>query len=246
MKKSPPTPARFHAFICGLAVFGLMRLEAVLFENWDDPNVQANSWFYFNEADEADHGNVLLDWHAAGGIGNSPHVSCPLGNLTNWMPQTPADAFFPLYGIDPHHSVNLMENPLVRIAVRDMDNVNLAGGALFFWVGQWIEEDEYHFVYFNPFSFVPSATWRTHVIETTPEAADWTVLGSMGPVPDLVTLLSDPQQFGFTIRGGMAEPAGRLGFDDLSIIPEPASLIFATGLAALLFAWRCRQRQTTK
>ena len=230
----------YTVILFGLSAVWSPQVDAVIFEDWNDAEAMTNNWFYF---DGIDYEGTAPDWQSSGGIDNSPHVRCPLGLLAAWDPQTEPYAYYPLYTYDQYHSVNLLENPHVSIAVRDTAfiSTDLQGGALYFFVGEWIEEDNYYFVYFNPVSFAPTSAWTTHTIHTTTDPGDWTLLGSDGPDPDLATLLSDPQQWGFTIRGGTAPPMGQIGFDNLAVIPEPATHVLIFGLTALGYLWLRRR-----
>lgn len=218
---------------------------AGLTEGWDSDPPGANAWYYFDSG-APDNGDAPLTWIASGGNPGG-YVQSPLGSATTWDQITLANSYFIAYAYGDRlsgvtHPIDLTSDPYVRVSFGNDGGVDLAGGSLFFWVGEWIDTNEFAFYYLDtPLDGATASVWTDNVVEASADPADWqTITNENGPA--LTDILPDPQQWGFGIFGGSGQPQGTLAIDALEVsadppaqTPLPGSLVLTLlGLGALV------------
>jgi len=232
--------ALHHARVAALGILSFLGLsagaEASYSETWNDPGAGANRWYYF-QAGAPDNGDVPLAWTASGGVDPAPSgfVSADLGAATTWTP-TGAGNYFLAYTYRSHHPLDLTLAPWAEIALKDGGGLDLGGGTLRFWIGDFDDPNgpnppaaTYSFFYLDLPLAYGTAGWVTNSIDTT--AYSWVQFANQNgrPVGDL---LSDPQQWGIGLFGAADTPGGTLALDNFIPSPAPLALI-ALGLAGL-------------
>jgi hypothetical protein len=218
--------------------------QAGFAEAWDTDPPGANAWYYFDSGAPND-GDVALTWVASGGNPGG-YVQSPLGSATTWNKITLANSYFIAYAYGDRsagttHPIDLTSDPYLRVSFGNDGGVDLAGGGLYFWVGEWVDTDKFAFYYLNQaLDGATASVWTDNVVEASSDPADWqTIADKNGPA--LADILPAPQQWGFGVFGGTARPQGTLAIDTLSLsadppaqTPVPGSLVLAlAGLAAL-------------
>ena len=224
-------------------------------EDWNDPQLQENGWFYWNENNgqpPPDH-HEPLNWQDTGGIGNTGHAyTDPMVLLTPHHDET--RAYFPAYNmlsLTPPHHINLeVPNAAIQVSfaarVQPFTLLDFHGGVITPFVGYWDEATGRQAFYYNshgiaaneiPNYFSGNPRWREFTFPCAP--ADWEELVVSTPPPpgvdDVTDLLHWPQQWGFTILDDNGPPVGVLAVDNFRVIPEPATLsLLALGGLAML------------
>ena len=115
----------------------------------------------------------------------------------------------------------------------------LGGGDIYFWVGEWIDEDgpggadaEISFFYLDR-PLASGGSWTPNALDV--RYGDWaTLIDTQGKTAE--DLLGNPQQWGLGIFGGTTPPCGTLSFDNLRIspIPEPGMWCLLMGCLVLI------------
>lgn len=212
-------------------------------ENWDDPVLQSNGWYYWDENHPGSYpgADEPMPWLAEGGVGPAPgsgHVTCVLDVLTPHHDET--RAFFPAYNttyLDTPHFIDLgIPDAAVKVYLSDKTqpltpNIDFHGGYLTLFLGQWDNDTGNHIFYYNTTAAIPAegipdywtgaTRWREFTFAVGGDS-DWAVFASAGGVVPVSSLFYHPQQWGFVIMddsGG--PPTGALGFDSWRIVPEP-------------------------
>lgn len=229
-----------------LSTLGLAAAQAGYVETWNNPGAGANHWYYF-QVDAPDTGDVPLNWTGSGGVDPAPsgYVRADAAAATTWAATGPGD-YFLAYTYQWYNPIDLTQDPGARIALRDGGGLNLDGGTLRFWIGEYSDPDgqgptapSYSFFYLDHALSYGAQGWETNTIDT--RAHSWVDFGSQGgrPVGDL---LSNPQQWGIGLFGAGSDPGGILALDNF--VPSPAPLVLiALGLTGL--GWMRRRGQTT-
>jgi hypothetical protein len=224
------------AILAGLPLGGAL---GSYIEDWDSAP-SATGWYWFQAGAGAD-GDVTLSWAA-----NSPdpggYLVTSLDDVTHWSAIPVAHTYFTTYAYGsnppgvtrPLHPIQPSLDTRMEIAFRDGGGASLSGGQLFFWVGQWNSASELAFYYLNvPLSGATAPSWTQNSFTISQSPGDWVTLVQEGPL-SLSGILGNPQQWGFGVFGGSAEPVGSLALDSLRSYPAPAPLTAALLLPGLL------------
>lgn len=210
--------------------------QAGYVETWNAPGAGANQWFYFDKNAPND-GDVPLAWTGSGGVDPAPsgYVGSNLGNATTWNP-TGAGNYFVAYTYQRFHHLDLGAAPGVSIALSDPGGLNLGGGTLRFWIGEYVDTDgggpalpTYSFYFLDRTLSYGSASWVTNTIDIADYS--WTQFANQNGRP-VTALLDGPQQWGIGLFGATSAPSGTLALDNFVPAPAPLALI-ALGLAGL-------------
>ena len=218
-------------------------------EGWDTDPPANNGWCYYVEGGGPQgEGDEPLDWFATGGE-TGGYVRTPLAELTQWTSIPGTTNYWPLYTYGDEHAIDLNANPWVRISLKDssmtmpVDDL-LGGGDLYFWVGEWIDEDgpggadaDLSFFYLDR-PLTAGGAWTPNVLDI--RSGDWvTLIDTQGKTA--ADLLDSPQQWGIGIFGGTTQPSGTLSFDNLQIVPIPEPGTWCLLVGCLLLVSRRRK-----
>jgi hypothetical protein len=183
-------------------------------ENW---NNSANEWVYYTGD------SVPMQHHATGGVGDSGFVSADLSSLLS------ADGYTPAF---VHAGVDLEGNPIVKLSLRALSQVDLGGGQLYMCI-----DDGEGIAYFNEPFQIRTDDWVEAEIDVS-DLSKW-VLPKGGNLLHMMRyniwisfFIIDPDW-----ENATPQPTGVLGFDSFSVspIPEPATLsLLALGGLAIL------------
>lgn len=261
---------------------------------WEPPAGGESLWAYWDEnfepypADGAGYNyhHKPMHWSAKGGVKESGYVWVPLSDVMS--EHNEIQAFWPAYMTDqqteyyhhhypeksphPRHLDLTVDNAHIKVSLLDRGQlsqpVNLAGGKIYFFVGEWWSndlqdpnDDAFIFFYNSNGAFnVTGNDWTTTSVPVgngSALAGDWKIIASSAGLDgyenppedgdEAVDHFYSPQQWGFTIFNGTATVrpviSGELGFDDFAIVPEPGTLTLLTlALITLgLFSWRRRR-----
>jgi hypothetical protein len=217
-------------------------VQAAYVETWNADPPRENHWFYFDVTDPTNHGDVALRWSPTGGAGPAPsgYVTADASDATSWTP-TGVGNYFLAYAYDSWHSIDLATDPLVYIALRDGGGLDLKGGVLRFWIGEYNDDGPggkdttLSFYFYDRVLSYGTAEWVVGSIDTS--GGSWVQFANQGGRP-VASLLKQPQQWGFGLFGASADPAGTLALDNFGVpLPAPLPLV-ALGLAGLGLARR--------
>lgn len=264
-----------------LAVFGLVsgmaRADSYQQEQWNDSIAEENLWAYWDEdydvgePESANYHHHPMAWMATGGVANSGHVWTSLPDLWTehddraYWPAYLTDQITQYYGV-PDREIDLTPNiDSIRMAVKDRavtTPVDLNGGKLYFFVGQWWshpsdpDQDRWAFFYnANGFYDFNATQWTTTLVPVGEGTTDWGIISMSGvnndypdpPVSEARELFDSPQQWGVVIFDPLATvlaaPEGELAFDNFGIvIPEPSTFVLLAMNALGLFVYALRRR----
>ncbi len=218
-------------------------------ESWNDADLEANKWRQYIENDPWD---VQSGWESSGGYDASGRIDSVLENL-RLNPRF--KAFYPAWVSSHDGDANGRKvdfrGMTVSVRVNEPGGIDLKDGSLYFYVGEYQDEDNHGWFTHNAPIAIGSGSWNDPSeinIVGSGNAANWTANEQAGTTT-LTDLLVEPQQFGFIIakQGGYLDAdklSGTLMFDDFSVTPEPSTLAGLAGMAAvgLIIAWRKRRR----
>ena len=250
-------------------------------EDWNNPAAPENGenyWAYWDEnysipdePPEANYHHHPMPWSPTGGVGDSGYVWTPLAEMESHHDEV--RAHWPAYLTDQiadhfevaHREIDLsIDNAHISLAVKDRGTaitpVNLEGGQIYFFIGQWWlnneadpDDDQWIFFYNANANYDFNAlNWTVTSVPVGTGTTDWPVIAQSGvgnsyplpPVSNAWELFVSPQQWGVVIYDPAAtvldQPSGELGFDNFAIIPEPYTIVLI-GMAAvclLLARWR--------
>ena len=219
-------------------------------EKWDSSSLTHHNWSYWNENSISPHNewDVYANWQETGGVGGSGHVWAPLSLLTS---EHHNQAYWPMFlttdidDADGSQEVDLsFGGAAVKIYMKDRTlatPVNLQGGSVHLFVGEWIPAgiggpvgDKYRFFYNKKPLKAPTGTWVESTVPIGGDS-DWGVIAIDGLPANASDLFNTPQQWGFCIFGATDQPTGELAFDSFGVVPEPVTLsMLALGGLALL------------
>jgi len=185
-----------------------------------------------------------------GGVGGGNHVMVDLAtDVPAWKKSPTVDwMYFPNW----YSTLDTGEHQLdftgadVSIDVRG-ENVDLASGSLYFFVGWTDEAGTSAYYRHNTALTVGVSDWAHSSINCGTDDTDWTLMDESGTPPSFAAVLAAPNEYGFTITDVLdtdPDPSGDLHFDnfntDARSIAEPAGL----GVLGLtLLGWRRRRRE---
>jgi hypothetical protein len=213
---------------------------AAYVENWNDAGAADDDWFWFQDGYSGeDHaGDHPLNYSATGGV-TGGHAATPLTSVTEWSEAPSAHDRFFAYTWVQYHAIDLAVDPYINAAFKDQGGLNLHGGEIRFWIGQWNDADDNAFFAFAAPFLVGSNDWSYNQVSINRH--DWTVLtqGASSSVTSAEELFTNPQQWGFMITGGSAAGDGVIGIDDVSTeapqsTPLPGTLLLLAPAVALL------------
>ncbi len=216
-------------------------------ELWDDPIKTNNNWAYY-DVDHTSGPHVDMIWHATGGVGNSGYVHAPLGGLDSAHHE---QAFWPAYlfrGLGSFGQEIDLSPPdtVIKIYAREMAvsvvPIDLKGGSLHFFIGQWITgpPDKWSFFYNRTPIGISDAGWTIENMIYVGGDDQWGEIANNDPSVSPSDLFYHPEQWGFVIFGATGTPAGELAIDSFRIAPHPDPVPLLSGwklaLAAMLTA----------
>gem|GEM_PF-4896510 len=166
-------------------------------------------------------GDIALTRVASGGA-EGGYVRSRLDLLTA---NVDSDLWWPCYRAPPtSEPINGdFTNASVSVALNDFGTVDLQGGSLHFFVGEWDPGTgtSTFWIFRTPVAAATAGSWQTRHLQLTAVEADWEARGDV-PYRALAELLVRPQQWGFVIVGAArAQPLGFLGFDSLRVTSGP-------------------------
>jgi hypothetical protein len=206
-------------------------------EDWNDPAVGANNWFYFQDGatGEAIEGDVAMERTGGAGWG---YVSTDLSQASDWNQTSGfADRYF-AYTWNAYHSIDLTVDPFVNLMLRtdgDLSSVDIR-----FWIGEWTDDANYGFYAFRT-SLAVGMDWTLNSIETND--ADWDSVLSAGVAPTVTELLSQPEQWGFAVYGTLPTTAPTIDIDWIQISDTAVPLPPTPLLVAPVLLWLLRRRR---
>lgn len=237
--------------ILALAVAPLTAAADYDAEFWDDPAQENHNWSYLTDPAPTDADMI---WLSTGGVANSGHVRSPLNAL---VPYHNDEAYWPAYlyrGLGENQEIDVsIPDAAVKIYARAVAltaPMNLEGGALHFFIGQWVhgnpdtpDDDTYSFFYNLKEVTINDHAWTIESSLPVGTDADWGVIASNDPAVAPSDLFYHPQQWGFTIFPASSTPAGLLALDSFRVVPEPSTLLLLwIGIFGLLgYAYACRR-----
>jgi hypothetical protein len=216
-----------------LAVAPLTAAANYSTELWNDSAKENHNWSYLTEPAPTDADMI---WLATGGVADSGHVRSPLNAL---VPYHNNQAYWPAYlyrGLGENQEIDLsIPDAAVKIYARDVAltaPMDLKGGGLHFFIGQWVhgdpntpDDDTYSFFYNLKEVTINDHAWTVQSTLPAGTDADWGVIASNDPAVAPSDLFYHPQQWGFTIFPASSTPAGLLALDSFQVVPEPSSLV---------------------
>jgi hypothetical protein len=224
MQGIPPKPLARAALLALLAVPPIV--SAGYIETWDDPVARHNDWFFFqNGADAEDHeGDAAMGWSNPGGDGV---VITHVGNASDWDVTPGIDDRYVAYTWGEYHAVDLTADRYLDVGIRT--GFAQSDDLIRFWVGRWIDDNNYGFYTFDQ-PLLGGTGFTRSIIEL--DHSSWTPLATKGTAPTVAALLPDPEQWGFVlIRAGGLNPIATVElshFGSLNArptIPLPAPLL---------------------
>jgi hypothetical protein len=218
--------------IAALCAAAPVAANAGFTEEWNDPVAGANNWFYYQDGalGQTHEGDVPMDWT---GVNGSGYVSTELSQASDWN-VTPGfvDRYF-AYTWGQYYPIDLTVDPFVSVMLRATGDLN--GADIRFWIGQWVDDDNYGFYAFAT-SLATGTDWTLNNIETN--GSDWEKIVTKGNAPTVSDLMTNPEQWGFAIYGSQYALPMSLDLDWIRIgqqaVPLPATLLLlAPGLLLL-------------
>lgn len=218
-------------------------------EHWNAPARQEHNWDYWDMVNDPTGAHPKLDmiWEANGGHADSGHVWSPLDPLD---PFHDPNAYWPAYltsTIAPTQLIDLsFADAQIRVYASDITArgtgavdgmLDMKGGQLHFFIGEWLDEDDWRFFYNRTPLTINDHTWTAESVIVVGGDSDWGLIASSGlggvaKAPS--ALFHHPEQWGFVIFPASSPPTGTLALDAFRIVPEPGILILlATGALVL-------------
>ena len=228
-----------HPYLVALGALLAMGLggaaQAGYVETWNSGTARENTWWYYDTTDTTHDGDVPLSWFDSGGFPPAPsgHVRADAGDATTWSP-TGAGHYFLAYAYGKTHPIDLTRDPRVSIALKDGGGLDLEGGTLRFWIGDYDTtgggDPVLSFYYFDQALVYGDIDWVVNTIDV--DGGHWVAINGLNTKP-VSALLANPGQWGFGLFAATADPSGTLALDDFSA-PVPHSLaLLGLGLVAL-------------
>lgn len=212
--------------------------QAGYVETWNSDTARENGWWYYDAADTGHDGDVALAWLDVGGVPPAPsgQVHVDAGDATAWAP-TGAGNYYLAYTYGATHAIDLTLDPQVWIALKDGGGLDLKGGTLRFWIGDYDDPDGaggappiLSFYSFDQALVYGDTDWVVNSIDV--RTGDWLAINGLNAKP-ASALLSNPGQWGFGLFGAGDDPSGTLALDNFNV-PAPAPLaLVALGIAGL-------------
>jgi hypothetical protein len=229
--------------VAGVLALATFQAPAAGLETWDDPGEQNHGWSYWGTPAPAK--DYPTAWSATGGVGNSGHISTSLPALVQTQ-----NAYWPAYWVngptpDPADQIDLTLDPWVRISLWTDPGTSLEGGAIRFFIGEWVSAgNQVFYASTQPLAAGSSGWVGNEVWVGNPDPSAWIEVFRVGSTRQAADLFTAPQQYGFGLVG-VTQPAslaGTLRLDNFEVIPEaPAAGVAALGLLGLAVGWRNRR-----
>jgi hypothetical protein len=218
-------------------------------ERWNDPIRREHNWDYWDMIHDPTgaHPKEDMFWVPRGGLADSGYVWSPLGDLE---PYHSPQAYWPAYltsRIAPLQRIDLTQpGAEIRVYASDISAhgaIDLQGGRLHLFIGEWISETDWRFFYNRTPLVINDHHWSTESVVPVGGDADWGLIaGSIGGTAGGASaLFHHPEQWGFTIFAADSTPAGTLALDAFRIVPEPSALTLAAWPALVLLGRRLRR-----
>jgi len=205
--------------------------RAEYIENWDTSN---NNWSYWDNPPPPNHTPMVhVPSGGAGGLGDG-YVKTPLSQLVPAQIHT-LDALWPAYldepTKDPDQRLNLNNDPIIKVRLNDLGSANLQGGAVYFFIGTWVDESNQVFWRYNEPLTINADSWAIKSVIDV-RGGNWVVIvhdGMPGAVPE--DFYNDPPQYGFVIQGqdDDVQLTGELGFDSFANVTDPQGCCLQDG-----------------
>ncbi len=185
-------------------------------------------------------------WLATGGMGNSGYVRAPLNALGS---ANSDEAFWPAYlysELGDNQEIDLtVSDAVIKVyasGVSMLVPMNLQGGRLHFFIGQWLpgispgpEDDTWS--YFNNLTpaTIDDHGWSVESSITVGNDSNWGTIASNDPSVGPSDLYYHPEQWGFVIFPASGILSGELALDSFRIVSEPnIPTTSAWGLAVIV------------
>lgn len=217
-------------------------------EDWNAAAAGNHNWKYWN--DSVSPSDIDAPWVATGGANDSGHLAVDLGALSLWGSNPtywPAYTAASMRGAD--QDIDLVLNPYLTVNLMGGRDVDLQGGRLYFFVGEWNDSGSEAF-YRNttPLTIMPSGDWGLANVAWAGDVSQWALISATGEASSLEELFQAPQQYGLVLWGSQGQPTGTLHVDDFgaiptATIPEPSGFALL-GLGTLWLMLRGRGKPT--
>ena len=206
-------------------------------EQWENGN---NFWIYYDGTGDGEP----MPTRNQGGVADSGYAYCPLDSAPEWS----QSIYVPAQLLDPQSNPPQAAGSLLgqnlTVSVNDLGSAVLYGANLYFFVAEWQEVAQTWILYMlNSPIAIGDDSWAETSLPISSDPNDWITIDG-GLSKSVNDILAQPQQYGFALAGGNADPSGELGFDALTInaVPEPSVILLS------LFGWilitRIRRRIT--
>jgi hypothetical protein len=244
LRSLPPLSVAVLAAACLLSP----PLTADYIELWNTTPPAENHWNYW-DASPGGYGSPA-SWTSSGGYANSGHIYMPMNELVKWP--AAENLYWPVFTIagtghrEAYQELDLTKDPVLNILLSAAGGtVNLQGGQLYFFIGEWIGGVTPSAVFYRSTTplVVNSTGWSLVNSSKVGKETDWDLLFRENSTRLASDLFFHPQQYGLVLVGAGPDPlSGDLHIDNFSSIPEPAALggSLAGGLVLMVVFRRVR------